>query len=192
MARQKQRSDTTRHKLLNAFRAAFLARGYEKTTMQQILAETGLSKGALYHHFHSKAEIIEALYARESRQAIEQALQAVDPEAPPLLRLRQACSAWTRQVQHRDTAKLLFEIGPSALGTHKAKQIEDGISLKHIESLLDEAILAGQVAAFDPKLLAAMLNALVAEAALYHVRTGADIAAMLDRAIESVIEGLPT
>ena len=41
----------------------FTERGYENTTMQNIAQKAGLSKGGLYHHFSSKAEILFVLNA---------------------------------------------------------------------------------------------------------------------------------
>ena len=40
---------------------AFLEKGYEKTSLQDIIRETGLSKGAIYHHFSSKEAIFETI-----------------------------------------------------------------------------------------------------------------------------------
>ena len=36
-------------------------KGFDATTMQDIMARSGLSKGAIYHHFKSKEEIMQAL-----------------------------------------------------------------------------------------------------------------------------------
>jgi len=190
MATQKQRSEETRLKLLNAFRRSFLERGYAATTMKHVLDQTGLSKGALYHHFGSKEEIIEALFEHESRTTIDQAMSQADPSASPLEQLRAACLEWTRAVRAPDVSKIIFEIGPSALGARKAKSIEDRNSLSRIESLLDEAIHAGELSAADPKLIAAFLNALVAEAGLYDLRTGRDSVPTLAASIDALFEGL--
>lgn len=40
----------------------FIEKGYEKTTIQDIVDELGMSKGAIYHHFKSKEDIIEAIW----------------------------------------------------------------------------------------------------------------------------------
>lgn len=40
----------------------FLEKGYEQTTIQDIVDRLGMSKGAIYHHFKSKDEIFEALW----------------------------------------------------------------------------------------------------------------------------------
>lgn len=190
MATQKQRSDATRQKLLEAFRASFLARGYEATTTQQILAETGLSKGALYHHFRSKREIIEALYAHESRAAIDRAVERIGQDPSPLARLKTSYLEWTRTVRAPDIAKILFEIGPSALGEQRSKQIEEEASNPPIKRLLESAIAAGEIAPPDTDLLIALLNALVAEAALYQLHTGRDPLPTLDAAFSAIFEGM--
>ena len=190
MATQKQRSDETRLKLLTAFRHSFLDRGYAATTMKHVLDQTGLSKGALYHHFESKEEIIEALFEHESRTTIEHVMASIDQTTSPLAQLRAACLAWTRAVRVPETSKIIFEIGPAALGARKAKAIEDRNSLYRIESLLSKAIEEGEISAADPKLIAAFLNALVAEAGLYDLRTGGDSTPTLAAAIDALFEGM--
>ena len=190
MATQKQRSETTRRTLLKAFRASFLKRGFDKTTTQDVLAETGLSKGALYHHFKSKTEVMEAIYETESHGAIKRALHSVDGEASPLARLRAACLAWTQEIRTPTIARILFEIGPSALGTRRAKEIEDGLSLMHFEALLTDAQAAGEIAPTDTKLTAALLNAVVAEAALYTQRTGINSSDTLAATIDALFASL--
>lgn len=190
MATQQQRSDSTRQKLLAAFRASFLARGYDATTTQQILSETGLSKGALYHHFRSKAEIIEALYAHESRDAIDHAMAHVDRSSAPLAKLKASYLEWMRAVRDPDVARILFEIGPSALGEQRSKQIEEEASNPPIKRLLQMAKDAGEIAPPDDDLLIRMLNALVAEAALYQLRTGKDSSASLDLTFSAIFSAM--
>jgi AcrR family transcriptional regulator len=43
-----------RRKVLDAAFSLFQARGYNGTSMQELMAATGLSGGALHHHFPSK------------------------------------------------------------------------------------------------------------------------------------------
>ena len=190
MVSQQQRSDTTRATLLEAFRSSFLKNGYDRTTTQTILSETGLSKGALYHHFRSKAEIIKAIYESESRSAIDRALVSVDVSAPPLKRLRDACIAWLGEVRAPGIAKILFDIGPSALGQTRAREIEDGYSLGLLEALFQQAIDVGDIKETDIRLAAALVNALVAEAALYMLRTGRPSEDMLSKLLDGYFRAL--
>ena len=49
--------EQTVEKILSAAERLFAQKGYAKTTLQDIIDTTGLSKGAVYHHFKSKEEI---------------------------------------------------------------------------------------------------------------------------------------
>jgi AcrR family transcriptional regulator len=187
MATQQQRSESTRAQLLKAFRDSFLKRGLEATTTHDVLMSIGLSKGAMYHHFRSKAEIVEAIYEEESRGAIERSLLKVAHITSPSERLKGACLAWMEEIKVQNVSKILFEIGPSALGPRKAKEIEDSISLALMERQLQEAIAAGEIGQVDVKLIAALLNALVAEAALYSLRTGKDSVTSLRKSIDALL-----
>ena len=61
MARNKY-PEITVEKILDVSQRLFLEKGYDKTTIQDIVDELGgLSKGAIYHHFKSKEEIMDAL-----------------------------------------------------------------------------------------------------------------------------------
>lgn len=61
MARNKY-PEITVEKILEAAKKLFLEKGYENTTIQDIVNELGgLTKGAIYHHFRTKEDIICAL-----------------------------------------------------------------------------------------------------------------------------------
>ena len=64
MARNKY-PEITVEKILDAAQRLFLEKGYENTTIQDIVGELGgLTKGAVYHHFKSKEEIMDAVNDR--------------------------------------------------------------------------------------------------------------------------------
>lgn len=59
---------TTREALLDAAQRLFAAVGYDATSVNRIIAEVGVSKGAFYHHFDSKEALLEALAGRFAAQ----------------------------------------------------------------------------------------------------------------------------
>ena len=59
--RQEEKSLLSRNKILEASGALFAEKGFDATTMQDIMARSGLLKGAIYHHFKSKEEIMQVL-----------------------------------------------------------------------------------------------------------------------------------
>lgn len=61
MARNKY-PEETEEKILTAAQKLFLEKGYDNTTIRDIVGELGgLTKGAIYHHFKSKDDIMNAL-----------------------------------------------------------------------------------------------------------------------------------
>ena len=61
MARNKY-PEVTVEKILDVAQRLFLEKGYDNTTIQDIVDHLGgLSKGAVYHHFKSKEEIMDAV-----------------------------------------------------------------------------------------------------------------------------------
>ncbi|WCE32244.1 TetR/AcrR family transcriptional regulator [Vibrio sp. SCSIO 43137] len=51
-----------REQILSCSMEVFLNKGYHNTTMKEIVASTGLSKGAIYHYFSCKEEIFNAIF----------------------------------------------------------------------------------------------------------------------------------
>lgn len=54
-------AELRRRQIMDAAIACFRRRGFHQATMQEICAEAGISAGALYRYFASKAEIISAI-----------------------------------------------------------------------------------------------------------------------------------
>ena len=68
MARNKY-PEVTENRILDTAAKLFWEKGYEQTTIQDIVTELGdLSKGAIYHHFKSKEEIVDAVCSRISME----------------------------------------------------------------------------------------------------------------------------
>ncbi|MCE7078947.1 TetR/AcrR family transcriptional regulator [Streptomyces sp. ST2-7A] len=64
MARvSREHLDARRRQILDGATACFARRGFHGTSMQHILAETGLSAGAVYRYFRGKDEMIAAILA---------------------------------------------------------------------------------------------------------------------------------
>jgi len=69
-------SIVTKQKLQEIALQLFHQKGYEKTSVELIVKKSGVSKGAFYHHFKSKDEILESL-AEQYAKNMAQAAQAV-------------------------------------------------------------------------------------------------------------------
>ena len=62
-----------RQELLDTAMRLFASKGYEQTSINDVIAAVGVSKGAFYHHFSSKEELMEALAVRYAEEAASRA-----------------------------------------------------------------------------------------------------------------------
>ena len=53
-----------REEILDAAHTLFTTKGFQPTTMEDILRIVGIAKGTLYYHFPSKEQILKALVLR--------------------------------------------------------------------------------------------------------------------------------
>jgi AcrR family transcriptional regulator len=59
-----------KNEIIDCAQALFFAKGYETTTVADIIERAKISKGAFYHHFVSKEDLLDALTDRISRAVI--------------------------------------------------------------------------------------------------------------------------
>ncbi len=77
--------EVRRSELLDSAQALFFSKGYEATTVADIMQRAGVSKGGFYHHFSAKEDLLEALGERMAAETVarlqpilaEQGLDAV-------------------------------------------------------------------------------------------------------------------
>lgn len=82
-----RKGDEKRQELLNTAERLFCQRGYENTSVQDILNAASLSKGGFYHHFAGKEEVLTALCDRRAERAAAFTAEALNQGATPLARI---------------------------------------------------------------------------------------------------------
>jgi AcrR family transcriptional regulator len=78
-----QRSEETKTRILESAIKLFSGRGYNKASVDEICRESGISKGAFYHHFESKQALFLALldgWLKTIDTAIEESKDKTAPE----------------------------------------------------------------------------------------------------------------
>ena len=86
--RELQKEETIRD-ILKISEELFHEKGYEKTSIQNIAERCGLSKGALYHHFKSKEEVLERICFNHYSFIVSTFMPiAEDPELTMLEKIR--------------------------------------------------------------------------------------------------------
>lgn len=79
-------------RLLAAATRLFAEQGYDRTSVQEIVEAAGVTKGALYHYFGSKDDLLHEIYARMLRVQQERLDHFAGMDAPVQTRLRGAAA----------------------------------------------------------------------------------------------------
>ena len=61
MVRTIKKAEERRSEIIEVACDIFLKKGYEKTTMQEIIDGVGIAKGTIYHHFPSKDQLLDGV-----------------------------------------------------------------------------------------------------------------------------------
>jgi AcrR family transcriptional regulator len=80
--RDKQKAETFMD-IMRSAEELFMRQGYEKTSMQQIADHSGLTKGALYHHFDSKESLLERMCADHYQVMVNAARPVLEDRSLP-------------------------------------------------------------------------------------------------------------
>lgn len=103
----------TRRRILDVALACFLDQGVEQTTVARIRERSGVSNGALFHHFPSKEAIAEALYV-DAISSFQEGLWTLVRDRPTSMRaaVRGTIHHQLRWVEdHPDLARFVYQRG---------------------------------------------------------------------------------
>jgi TetR/AcrR family acrAB operon transcriptional repressor len=101
----------TRDQLLDCAELLFVQQGVSSTTLQQIAAEAGVTRGAIYWHFEDKAALFNAMMERV-KMPLESAMQMLDvpDRADPLGSLNDYAMLVFGMTVSDPSARRVFEI----------------------------------------------------------------------------------
>lgn len=71
----------TRGKLIKAAREAFATKGYADSSMDDLTAQAGLTRGALYHHFGDKKGLLQAVITQIDEEMMARLSVIIDEAA---------------------------------------------------------------------------------------------------------------
>jgi AcrR family transcriptional regulator len=165
--RRRLRGEATRERLVSSARDLFGERGYEATSIDAVLESAGVARGALYHHFQSKAELFDAV-AQEVFVAIaEQTAAAGQGNTDPLERLRAGAHAWLVMALDPAVQRIALLDPPTVLGWTRWRELDEQYTLGGLRAAFGRLAREGRIPHGQAELLAYMLLAALNEAALF-------------------------
>lgn len=108
--------EETRQKLVAAARQQFGSVGYAETVMDELTAQAGMTRGALYHHFGDKKGLFLAV-VQEIDAEMDARLAAISASAPDeWSAFAGRCRAYLAMTIEPQVQRILLRDSPSVLG----------------------------------------------------------------------------
>ena len=89
MAKSKRNSDSRRDAFLDIAEELFADLGYENTSIERIISLLGVSKGAFYHYFSSKSDLLDSALDRILSRTETPLTAILESQAPAIEKLKQ-------------------------------------------------------------------------------------------------------
>jgi AcrR family transcriptional regulator len=194
MNKNVERGRTTRAQLIEVATRLFASRGYDGTSIEAVLAESGASRGSLYHHFNGKEALFLAVMEDAGARATGPAADAMRGAPDPVAALRIGCLAWIRLACDPVVRQIMLIDAPAVLGWERWRQLDEPGALGVIRGLLAEAAQTGCLETRHVDAFAHMVLAAINELALMIARASdrADALAAGESAIEEFLDRLLT
>lgn len=162
MVRIKKPPEVRSNELLDCAQRLFFTRGYESTTVNDIIREAGVSKGAFYHYFPSKEALLETLAVRLSRENLKELRPLFDNPSINAVGRLNALFAGSRRLkvelapQLRNTFNVLFKPENVVL-FHRINEALTAVVQPLLADILKQGHEEGSLDAPDPQAFALML-----------------------------------
>lgn len=161
------RREETRRELLAVSRRLFAAKGYEDTTIDEVVLASAVARGTFYLEFEDKKTLFRAVVERAQhsiREHMEEVLQTGGEDRFSVL--LDLASAFLEAASERATHRIVYVEGPAVLGWHDWRDLERAQKSACLEEALRAAMKTGAIDPFPIGPLASMLGAALSDAAM--------------------------
>ena len=150
-----RKGDARRQVIVQTAERLFYERGYESTSVQDIIDELGFSKGGFYHHFESKLSLLEAICDERARRSYALGERAVDECPGPASEKLNALfrRATILQTDSADFISLLLRVAyreDGALMREKMKQRQLELNVPLVDRVVSAGIASGEFFSLFP------------------------------------------
>jgi AcrR family transcriptional regulator len=162
----REQSEITARRILGTATEMFAEHGYAGAGLEEIAAATGVTRGAVYHHYGSKQGLFEAVAAALQVRVAEE-VDRVSGAAPAIWDgLVDGCRAFLETVVAGPYRRILLVDAPAVMGWSTWRTQDADASGRLLEEVLGELFKAGEITVHTVGGAAALLSGAINEAAL--------------------------
>jgi len=143
-----------KQQLLDHAAGLFAERGYADTRVADIVRDAGVAKGLFYWYFENKEALFRELVETTRHRMRQMQAEAIDPDAPALVRIRQGVEASLRFMSEWRRLYSMFDL--DGVDPELAQSLRSGSDVHTLDTArhIREGIAEGTIRDEDPLLLA--------------------------------------
>lgn len=187
-----ERSKATRGALVAAARALFAERGYAGVATEEIVQRAGVTRGALYHQFTDKEDLLRAVLHDLARELAEASATAALRETDQWQQILAAVDAFLDACVDPAVQQIMMIDAPSVLGWDEWREIDAQYGLGLVKASLEHAMETGLIERQPIEPLAHLVVGALDEAGMYIARAAdaGKARAEMGKSVERMLEGL--
>jgi AcrR family transcriptional regulator len=148
----------TRDNLVEVATRLFAERGYEDTSIEDVLTATGVSRGALYHHFAGKEALFEAAVEQVESRVMASMVELATDSPTAVAALRAIALGWIGVAGDPAISRIMLIDAPSVLGWERWR-VSGGQAIVAMRTMLQAVADEGHL---DPGLVNSFAHILMA------------------------------
>lgn len=183
MAKRGEMMEMTRAKLISAARAAFALHGYAASSMDDLTANVGLTRGALYHNFKDKKGLLQAVIDQIDAEMLARMRASRAPDQTPWEVFLNEGVAYIEMALEPEIQRIMLLDGPAVLGD-PSRWPNQTACLRTTTSTVQALIDDGTLRPVDAEAAARLVNGAALNAALW-VAAADEPHAVLEKALNA-------
>jgi AcrR family transcriptional regulator len=192
VATQEERREATRNAVLVAAQMRFGSFGYSRVTVDEIAADAKVAKGAIYHHFPTKADLFEAVLQIAASKILSEVQATVMQQSNILTAMFAGNRAFFASCANPQFAQIFLKDGPAVLGWHRWREIDASLFGGMVRDGLFAAMELGIIVKRPINPLVHLILGAVTEAAIdcANSENFAETAEIYLEGLEAILNGL--
>ncbi|MFA7894201.1 TetR/AcrR family transcriptional regulator [Pseudomonas putida] len=180
----------TRALLLATARQMFTEVGYAHTSMDDLTARAGLTRGALYHHFGDKKGLLAAVVEQLDAEMDVRLRAITDTAEDDWNGFRQRCRAYLEMALEPEIQRIVLRDARAVLGGGSPEAQRH--CMESLRQLIERLVLQDVFIDIHAQALAALIYGSLAEATVWiaEVEEGDQRLAQATQAFESLLRGV--
>jgi AcrR family transcriptional regulator len=187
-----RQAEATRKLLVEVARENFTQRGYAATSIDDVIHQAGVARGALYHHFPGKEALFRAVYEEVEREVVARVLAVAAAQPSPWDAVRAGLSAFLDACLEPSFRRIVVLESVSVLQSEVMEVGIDPVELPMLRNVLEPLLGTARFGDIALDALAYVALGGLYGASLFIARAADAPAARaeVDRVLDTLISGL--